>query len=59
MKRSLSLRREALAELSFAELNAVNGGAQTQAGTTCPLLYCVGLVSDFCYTRPECPPSST
>ncbi|HEX8003092.1 MAG TPA: hypothetical protein VF519_10405 [Mycobacteriales bacterium] len=52
MKRSLSLRREALSELTFAELGAVHGGAQTVNGPTCPLVACVtGLLSNDCYTH--------
>jgi hypothetical protein len=41
MKRTLNLRREALAELTTDELTAVVGGAQTVQGPTCPLLNCV------------------
>ena len=55
MKRSLVLRRESLAALTFDELHAVHGGAQTVEGTTCPLLRCVTVViTDNCYTYPQC-----
>lgn len=56
MKRSLSLRREPLAELSFDELGAIAGGAQTVQGPTCPLIGCLtGVITDQCYTYPRCP----
>ncbi|HEV2891198.1 MAG TPA: hypothetical protein VGX28_12555 [Frankiaceae bacterium] len=54
-KRSLSLRREALTDLSAYDLGAIAGGAQTVQGPTCPLIGCLtGVISDQCYTRP-CP----
>ena len=40
MKRTLSLRREALTELSGADLGAVAGGA-LPSGPTCPLQTCL------------------
>lgn len=50
-KRSLSLRREALADLSPSDLGTVAGGARTLEGPTCPLIGCVtGLLSNDCYT---------
>lgn len=51
MKRSLSLRREALADLSPHDLTAVAGGARTVEGPTCPLIGCVrDILTDQCYT---------
>ncbi|HWL35637.1 MAG TPA: hypothetical protein VNQ77_05535 [Frankiaceae bacterium] len=40
MRRSLSLKRETLAELTATELVGVAGGAQL-SGPTCPALECV------------------
>lgn len=40
MKRTLSLRRETLAELTATDLTAVVGGAQL-SGPTCPVVDCV------------------
>lgn len=43
MKRSLSLRREHLAELSTADLSGVAGGASGHASCECPsnTWYCI------------------
>ncbi|HEV2891194.1 MAG TPA: hypothetical protein VGX28_12535 [Frankiaceae bacterium] len=60
MKRSLSLRREALSELTFDELGHVAGGAATGQGATCPLKYCVtGVVSNGCATDSCCTGSAS
>jgi hypothetical protein len=41
VRRTLVLRREALVELTGAELTAVSGGhAITVGGTTCPVAHC-------------------
>lgn len=51
-KRSLSLRREALADLSPDDLGSVAGGARTLQGPTCPLIGCLtGILTDDCYTH--------
>ncbi|HEX8003099.1 MAG TPA: hypothetical protein VF519_10440 [Mycobacteriales bacterium] len=57
MKRTLTLSRETLAELSSTELGSVVGGAITAQGRTCPLIDCAGLESwvGHCPTLPECP----
>ncbi|HEX8003093.1 MAG TPA: hypothetical protein VF519_10410 [Mycobacteriales bacterium] len=57
MKRTLSLRREELAELTAEQLVGVAGGAITAQGASCPLLYC--LFSRQCYTPPNCPSDNT
>lgn len=49
MKRTLTLSREALAELTDEDLSVVVGGAITVDGTTCPLRYCVNFS-----TPPRC-----
>ena len=51
MKRSLTLHRETLADLTNADLGAVVGGAMS--GPTCPALDCL---SDFCNltVQPRC-----
>ena len=50
-KRSLTLRREALADLSSYDLTAIAGGAQTVQGPTCPLIGCVtDILTGSCYT---------
>ena len=40
MKRTLSLRREHLADLSPAELTSVAGAAEAPSGLSCPLSDC-------------------
>jgi hypothetical protein len=57
VKRTLTLSRETLAELSSTELGSVVGGAITAQGRTCPLIDCAGLESwvGHCPTLPECP----
>ena len=40
MKRTLSLKRESLAELAAADLSAVNGAGYAASGATCPLDDC-------------------
>ena len=45
-KRSLSLRRETLTELTAADLTGVVGAAGGASGPSCPLRNCVELVSD-------------
>ena len=47
MKRSLSLKRETLAELSTGELASVVAGA-TPSGLTCPALDCLGITGFTC-----------
>jgi hypothetical protein len=49
MKRTLSLKRETLSELTSADLVAVVGGADaiTVQGLTCPLLRCNVNLSDI------------
>lgn len=43
MKRTLSLKRETLTDLTPHELTTVIGGNNiTGSGTTCPLLQCTG-----------------
>ena len=41
MKRSLTLRRESLAELADSELGGVAGGQYTVYGLSCPIGVCV------------------
>ncbi len=41
MKRTLTLRRESLAELADAELHGVAGGQYTVYGLSCPIGVCV------------------
>ena len=59
MKRSLTLKRDALAPLTTGELHGVNGaaGAITGQGFTCPFAECTKLGSyvGHCPTLPECP----
>lgn len=58
MNRSLTLRRETLAELADADLSAVAGGHQYSAGLTCPLLRCLnGFTQDHgtCASGLGCP----
>lgn len=58
MKRTLSLRREALAELTPADLTAVVGGQQATASpnNSCPVKNCVALTNHvsclICYSYP-------
>jgi hypothetical protein len=64
VKRTLSLRRETLAELGSDELAAVVGGQQISAPqATCPVKNCVALTNQFtclvcfsepCQTEPNC-----
>jgi hypothetical protein len=63
VQRTLSLRREALAELGTDELTAVVGGQQVTASpnNTCPVKYCVSgqpsclvCFSSPCQTEPNC-----
>lgn len=52
MKRTLSLKREALAELSTRELSGVAGGAlPTTPINACPLINSQVICSGDCYTR--------
>lgn len=59
MKRTLTLRRETLADLTAEQLGSVAGGigAITAQGRTCPVIECAGLKSwvGHCPTLPECP----
>lgn len=62
MKRSLSLRRELLSELTADDLGHIAGGAdaQTQRGLTCPLAGCVtGVLSNDCITHTCCTGSAS
>ena len=60
MTRRLSLRREALTELSFDELHVVHGGAQTMQGLTCPVSYCAtDILSRGCPTYTCCTASAS
>jgi len=60
MKRNLVLRREALTELTFDQLDGVVGGAQTAQGGTCPLLACItGILSNDCVTHTCCTGSAS
>lgn len=43
MKRTLSLRREALSDLTPAELGGVVGGYTSQNGISCDVRDCVGV----------------
>lgn len=58
MKRSLTLNREALAELSADELVDVGGGQAEYSGNalTCPLVGCVlgFTMPPTCYSAPWC-----
>jgi hypothetical protein len=49
MKRTLSLKREALTELTTSDLAAVAGGALA-SGATCPAVSCV-CASKFCISN--------
>lgn len=56
MKRTLTLRREALAEIATDDLASVVGG-QELSGLTCPLTDCIGDPPTFpprCYSAPWC-----
>lgn len=59
MKRSLTLKRETLADLGEDQLGRVAGAANaiTVQGWTCPVAECAGLKSwvGHCPTLPECP----
>lgn len=53
MKRTLTLRREALTELTAAELTGVVAAEQQSGFATCPVLYCVVTTQQtrlFCLT---------
>ncbi|HEX8003096.1 MAG TPA: hypothetical protein VF519_10425 [Mycobacteriales bacterium] len=53
--RTLSLKREALADLSTGELSSVGGAAPLPSGITCPLLECTeGLPTWYCYLSVPC-----
>lgn len=49
MKRTLTLKREALTELTTADLTAVAGAAPL-SGPTCPVMSCV-CASKFCVSN--------
>ncbi|HEU0132261.1 MAG TPA: class I lanthipeptide [Mycobacteriales bacterium] len=59
MKRSLSLKRETLAELTVEQLTHVAGAAApaTGRGTTCPLQNCLTL--ETCATQTCCTASAS
>jgi hypothetical protein len=57
MKRTLSLKRETLAELTTGDLRSVVGAA-VPSGLTCPVLDCTGITEGFtcltCITGAQC-----
>lgn len=53
MKRTLSLKREALAELTNDELGGLAAGAAT-TGASCPALVC-----KLSFLHPQCPSAFT
>jgi hypothetical protein len=58
MKRTLSLKRETLAELTTGDLSGVVGAA-APSGATCPVLDCTGITQGFtacitCITGAQC-----
>jgi hypothetical protein len=58
MKRSLSLKREALTELTAGELTSVAGGAITVQGASCPVLRCAS-IECYGYTYTCCTASAS
>lgn len=57
MKRTLSLKSEALAELTADDLAVVNGAAKDAAksGLTCPVSDCVTMLTcRTCWSFPNC-----
>lgn len=56
MKRTLTLKREALAELTADELGALAGAAGQATGATCPGLGCkLSLLHMHCPSAFTCP----
>lgn len=51
-RRTLVLRREALAELAAGDLSGVVGGMYSGAGLTCPVLRCE--FTNRCQSLPLC-----
>lgn len=51
MKRTLTLKREALTELTATDLGAVVGAA---SGGSCPIKYCVQMLSDALSCQQSC-----
>ncbi len=54
MKRTLTLKREALTELSRGDLQAVVAAQQELSGASCPKLLCVNLSDLFVVTTCGC-----
>lgn len=55
MKRTLTLKREALAELTAGELGALAGAAAQASGTSCPVLLCKISLHPHCPSGMTCP----
>lgn len=57
MKRSLTLRREALSEVTSDDLSGFGGAQQLASGLSCPVVGCVENPPTFpprCYSTPWC-----
>lgn len=57
MNRTLTLKSEALADLTVDELAGVGGGAEIRSGLSCPVRDCIENLPTFppqCYSAPWC-----
>lgn len=55
MKRTLMLKREALASLTTEELEGLAAGADQVSGASCPLLLCKTSIHPHCPSGVTCP----